>query len=51
MKVKDGAITLDAILRPLAGILSRPVLFDTFKFFNVRATLSTGILDNRMTGV
>ena len=29
IKVKDGAIILDAILRTFSGILSRPVLFDT----------------------
>ena len=49
-KVKDGAIILLTILRTLAGILSRPVLFDTFKFFNVSATFSTGILENRKVG-
>ena len=30
---KDRAIIPDALLRTLAGILSRPVLFDTFKLF------------------
>ena len=30
---KDRAIILDALLRTLTGILSRPVLFDTFKLF------------------
>ena len=50
IKVKDGAIILDAILRTLAGILSRPALFDTFKFFSVSATFSTGILEDRKAG-
>ena len=36
MKFEDGAITLDAILKTLAGILSRPVL-STLKFLSVRA--------------
>ena len=51
MKVKDGAITLDATFKTLVGILSRRVLFNTFKFFSVRATFSIGILENRKTGV
>ena len=36
-EVQDGAITLDAILKNLAGILSRPVLSTLFKFLSVRA--------------
>ena len=36
-EVQDGAITLDAILKTLAGILSRPVLSTLFEFLSVRA--------------
>ena len=36
-EVQDGAITLDAILKTLAGILSRPVLSTLFKFLSVLA--------------
>ena len=46
IKVKDGAIILDAILGTLAGILSRLVLFVTFEFLSVSTTFSTGIWEN-----
>ena len=47
IKVKDGAIILDAILRTLAGILSRPVLFDTFHWYITDWKIKFGFLRSR----
>ena len=43
INVKDGAITSAAIRSIFAGILSVPVLLDTFKYLSVVKTFSTGI--------
>ena len=42
---------LKQFFKTSAGILSRPVLLDTFKFFSVTATFSSGILVYQKTGV
>ena len=44
MAVSDGAIKYDEILRILAGKLSIPVAFETFKLLKLIATLLTLIL-------
>ena len=46
MAVSDGAIKYDEILRILAGKLSIPVAFETFKLLKFVATLLTLILAN-----
>ena len=43
INVKDGATTSAAIRNIFAGILSVPVLLDTFKYLSDIKTFSTGI--------